>query len=32
MHHGAPKTWYGVPPDFKDRFDEVIKSKYSGVF
>jgi histone demethylase JARID1 len=32
MHQGAPKTWYGVPADFKDRFDEVIKSKYSSIF
>lgn len=23
-HSGAPKTWYGVPPDFALRFEEVV--------
>jgi histone demethylase JARID1 len=27
MHFGEPKTWYGVPGKFAEKFEEVIQGK-----
>jgi len=32
MHKGAPKTWYCIPPDYKEQFDKIIHEKYADLF
>jgi len=32
MHKGAAKTWYIIPPKYKEDFDKVIKDKYQKLF
>lgn len=32
LHTGAAKTWYIIPPQFKEKFEEVYKAKYFSIF
>lgn len=32
MHKGAAKTWYCVPSEYKNKFDEYIKEKFGELF
>jgi hypothetical protein len=32
LHIGKSKTWYIVPSEYKEKFEEVIQSKYHDVF
>lgn len=32
MHKGEPKTWYIIPEEEKEKFEEVIKEKYEDIF
>lgn len=32
MHHGAPKTWYGVPSSAADSFEKVMKKSHPDLF
>ncbi|KRX10970.1 hypothetical protein PPERSA_12094 [Pseudocohnilembus persalinus] len=32
MHFGEKKTWYTIPPQFKNKFEEVYKAKYFEIF
>jgi len=32
MHKGAAKTWYCIPGDYKEAFDNIIKEKFGVLF
>ena len=32
MHAGAPKIWYGIPPEDMKKFEKVVKEKLSLLF
>lgn len=32
MHQGEPKTWYIIPEEDKEKFEEVIKEKFEDIF
>ena len=32
LHHGAPKSWYVIPPKYMERFDTAVKSHFQQNF
>ena len=32
MHAGAPKIWYGIPPEDMKKFEKVVKEKLTLLF
>ncbi|EAS03798.2 JmjC domain protein (macronuclear) [Tetrahymena thermophila SB210] len=32
LHMGAPKTWYTIPADYKEKFEELYQEKYKDIF
>jgi len=32
LHMGAAKTWYTIPSQYKEKFEEIYKAKFPNIF